>query len=87
MSAKELSETNTAPIKVEHAPEQAEFDGFDAYPVSLVNPFGEHPSGLWETVEETVKESVDFSRVPERGSVRVGTVTYDADEIRDITIN
>jgi hypothetical protein len=83
----ERTETTTAQIKVSHAPEQAEYDGFDAYPVSIVNPFGEHPSGLWETVEETVKESVDFSRVPERGSLIVGTVTYDADEVRDITIN
>jgi len=82
-----MTEANTAEIAVAKDSRRAEHDGFDEYDITIVNPFGEHPTGLLQTVQEHVRDVGDIERAGEGETIHnFGYVKYTADEIVEVEV-
>ena len=78
--------THTAKIEIERDDARAEYDNFDEYDVIIQNPMGSFPSGMYEQVDERIREEVDLSQLRDGQRLPAGTVTYDAESVVEIAV-
>jgi len=82
-----MADAESAEIKVAKDSRRAEHEDLDEYDISVVNPFGEHPSELLSAVEEQVREVGDLARLSDGEAIRnFGYVKYTANEIVEIEV-